>query len=166
MELSLYERERAAGTVLVEQQGEETVFAVRADLEPGLYRVAMRGEGGELLLGVMEGGCGAVLRRRFSPSVVSRVGEMRSAEATRCTAKGGVWHTADEEERRNLPPLPPASLCRRKDGRIEVAIPAPEGQPFPLAERFCLARLCVLEGRRWAVFSFDKQGEMIFPQEI
>ena len=165
MELPLYEEGRAAGTVLVEQQGEETVFAVRADLKPGLYRVAMRGEGGELLLGVIEGGRGAALRRRFSPSVAGSIGKMRSAEAVCCAARDGTWHAAGEEERRILPPLPPSSLCRRGGGRLEVAIPAPEGQPFPLAERFCLARLCTIEGRRWAVFTFDARGEMIFPQE-
>lgn len=164
MEMPLYKEGRSAGTVQVERQGEETVFAVRADLTPGLYRVAVRGEDGELLLGVLEGGRETVLRRRFSRAVTGGVGRICSAEAVPCGGRS-EWRAAGEAERRVLPPLPAGALCRRRGKLLEVALPAPEEQPFPLAERFCLARLCRLEGKRWAVFTFDETGEMIFPPE-
>jgi len=165
MEMPLYEKGRSAGTVLVEQRGEETMFVVTADLAPGLYRVAVRGEGGELLLGVMEGGRNAALRRRFSRTMTCGVGRVCSAEVVSCSGGREEWRAAGEAEKQRLPLLPPGALCRRQGTLLEVALPAPEEQPFPLAERFCLARLCRMEGRRWAVFTFNETGEMIFPRE-
>ena len=153
------------GSAEVCRRGEETEFTVTARLEEGLWRIVACGSAGELTLGVLEGG-EHTLRRRFSPTLTERLGQVESVTARRSaiTRMESEWREACIGDVPRLPSLPPGAVyCRRGKGYI-LALPG-QGEPFPLAERFCLARVGTMAGRSWVFYTVDSRGEPIFQEK-
>ena len=117
--------------------------------EKGLYRLYLRGGGGEVSLGVTEDGC---LHRVFSPALLAPGGDIRCAVLRRC---GG-----DASRPGLLARLPPEAHTVRRGGCAEVTIPWREGQPFPLEELLCFAR----PGRGNVTYLFDGAGQPVMPE--
>ena len=156
MEYPVYCEGRLCGTMYISRVGGDTCFELTGK-EKGIFRAWVEGESGELQLGIMENGC---LRRRFSPRMTCAIGRTicarleclsQSASAWRCVRKGEfpMWK------------LPENACCRKKGRQCELALPYGEGEPFPLLPLFCFARICMMKGRRWAVFLFDDEGHPI-----
>ena len=165
MELRL-ENGAVAGTAAVECRGEETVFTVTARLDDGLWRIVARGSTGELTLGVLEGG-EHTLRRRFSSALTDRLGQVESVTARRSaiTRMESEWREACGADVPRLPSLPPGALCRSRGTGHIIAIPWRQGEPFPLTEMFCLARVGSMAGRCWVFYALDEAGNPIFGEE-
>ena len=165
MELRL-EDGSIAGTVVVQRQGEETVFTVSARLLPGLWRIVARGTAGELTLGVLEGGV-CTLHRRFSHALAARLGTVESVTALRSAGARmeSEWQACRRGDAPHLPPLPPGALCRRESWGRTLAFPWREGGPFPWTELFCLARVGTMAGRTWVFYTLGEAGEPVIRQE-
>lgn len=158
MDCPLYISGRRAGILHVAQEGRNTRFTLRSDVKGGLYRVCVKGEKAELLLGAWEGGA---MSRLFSRELTAPIGRVLCAEACPVGLRTEPWTAA----RPGLFPGVQASgaLSRGRSGGCELALPFDEDAPFPLPELFCLARVICLNGRRYAVFYFDDRGRPGFP---
>lgn len=143
MELPLCYRGQCVGTLTVRQTEDGGDFAACGHVAQGLYRLYLQGEEGELLLGVTENGA---LRRRFSSAFLAPVG----------TPLRGVLRQGGEAP---LPPLPKGAAVQ-KGAVTEVTIPWREGEPFPLTQLFCFARV----GREGVHYLFDGQGRPLMPK--
>ena len=142
---------RHAGTLYVCPEGDDVALrAVCGDVTPGLYRLYLRGSGGEAALGVTEDGC---LRRRFSRELLAPAGDIRCAELRPC---GG----GEVRPQGFLACLPPGAKTARRGGQTEATIPWREGSAFPLPQLFCFAR--VVPGG--AVYLFDGAGRPVMPK--
>ena len=151
MEYPVCMDDRRVGTLYVSAAGSDTdLRAVCRGTEKGLYRLYLRGGGGEVSLGVTEDGC---LHRVFSPALLAPAGDMRCAVLRRCG--GGASPRPGLLAR-----LPPEAHTVRRGGRAEVTIPWREGQPFPLEELFCFAR----PGRGNVTYLFDGAGQPVMPE--
>ena len=139
----------------------------------GLYRAALRGERGELMLGVLapEGGM-LTLRRMVYTRDVAALGRLVEGEArqsfpfrpagwreTRCPAQ--LFHSRFLIDR-----LRPAGRgwWRREGSVLLLALPLEEGKPFPLEALFCLGRIQRVEGSRCVVYAF-REEEPVFWRE-
>lgn len=160
MEYPLYREGKCAGTLRVKAMGVDTCFEVLCPTLTGLHRVYARGERGRLLLGVLEG---ERLCRRFSPTLTKPIGRVLCGQMEESLALAdGQWSDCPEQWLPQWPPLPPETLfCRRRE-RYYLAVPYAEGEPFPLAEFFCFARVRTVDGRLRAVFAFDREGNPLF----
>lgn len=154
------------GHVAVRRQGEETVFTVTARLEDGLWRIVACGSAGELTLGVLEGG-EQTLHRRFSRSLTDRLGQVESVTARRSaiTRMESEWREACSGDVPHLPSLPPGAVCCSRGAGHTIAIPWRQGEPFPLTEMFCLARVGSMAGRTWVFYTLNGRGEPIFQEK-
>ena len=152
----------AAGSASVQQVGDDVLFSVSARLSGGLWRITAHGSGGELALGVMEGG--GVWQRRFSSRLVGGLGRVERLTASRCAPARmeSEWQGCCGDE---APGLPPGSLCRRHRSGCTLALPWREDGPFPWSERFCLSRTGVMAGRLWVFYTLDGAGEPVLSQE-
>lgn len=140
-----------AGTLYVYPGARETELrAVCRGTERGLYRLYVQGERGEVLLGVTEDGC---LHRRFSRELLEPAGAIRCGVLRRC----GGEETAGPGF---LARLPPGARLTRQGGCVRAALPWREGEPLPLTELFCFAR--VEPGL--AVYLFDGAGRPVMPK--
>jgi hypothetical protein len=148
MDCPVYLSERPIGRMEITPGEDDTCFTARASAPPGLYRLYARGEGGELLLGVWEGG---PWRRRYSRSMTAPLGNITAVRAEK--SDDGGW-------RRDLRPFArwPAGLYRRTSRGWLLALPYREDGPFPLPELFCLARVGRVEGQMQVVFALDEEG--------
>ena len=165
MELHL-EDGTAAGTVTVQRQGGDTLFAVEARLPRGLWRIVACGTAGELPLGVTEGG-EVTLRRCYSRSLTDRLGAVGSVQARRCAdaRMESEWQVCRSTEVSRLPPLPAGALrCVRKDGLL-LALPWRQDGPFPWPELFCLARVGRMAERTWVFYALDSSGTPVLQEE-
>ena len=162
MELRL-EDGSIAGTVVVQRQGEETVFTVSARLPPGLWRIVARGTAGELTLGVLEGGV-CTLHRRFSSALASRLGTVESVTALRSAGARmeSEWQACRGDE---APHLPSGALCRRRGQQLILALPWREDGPFPYPHWFCLARVGQMAGRTWVFYTLGGAGDPVLGEE-
>ena len=153
MELRL-ENGISAGRAEVQRQGEETVFTVTARLDDGLWRIIARGSAGELTLGVLEGG-EHTLHRRFSSALTDRLGQVESVTARRSaiTRMESEWREAC------------GALCRSRGAGHIIAIPWRQGEPFPMTEMFCLARVGTMAGRTWVFYTINGEGEPVFQEK-
>ncbi len=142
---------RRVGTLYVCHGSRETELrAVCSGTARGLYRLYLRGAGGEVALGVTEDGA---LRRCFSRELLAPAGEIRCAELRPC---GG----GEPERRGFLVRLPPEARVVQQGNRMQVSLPWREGESFPLPELFCFARVaqgCVL-------YLFDGAGRPVMPK--
>ena len=113
MEYPVCMDDRRVGTLYVSAAGSDTELrAVCRVTEKGLYRLYLRGGGGEVSLGVTEDGC---LHRVFSPALLAPAGNIRCAVLRRC---GG-----DASRPGLLARLPPEAHTVRRGGRAEGTIP-------------------------------------------
>ena len=103
---------------------------------------------------------GAVCYERFNTEQVGQV-ESVTARRSAITRMESEWREACSGDVLRLPALPPGAVyCRRGKGYI-LALPWQQGEPFPLAERFCLARVGTMAGRSWVFYTVDGRGEPI-----
>lgn len=170
--VKLYCQGACCGEITLQPQGSRTeVRAAMEDPGDGLYRAALSGERGRLLLGVLEP-AGRELRlcRRLYSRDVAGLGPLQQGEAWRSFRfREDGW----QESRR------PAQLFqgkflqsrlrsverawwRREGDLLLLALPLEEGKPFPLEALFCLARLEQVEGRSCVVYTF-RQEEPVLP---
>lgn len=150
---------RRVGTLRMEPSGADTVFrACCAGLPTGLYGLYACGGRGELLLGVTEDGC---LHRRFSAAMTAQAGDV-----TRCEARpvqASAWRAVSKAD--GLPwPVPEGTLLRREGGTAGLAVPWPQGAPFPLTELFCFAAVGRREGARYVFFTFSGGWTPVMPE--
>lgn len=172
--------ELAGGGYLYQwEEGERVCFRCETPLwRDGLYKVWIRGEGEEMLLGTLtpEGG-GMLLCRSVSRQELRLCGcwPVRSG---RCAmvypfrqqkTVGNVWrweeapcHLVDEETRklgewRRM-------LCRKGEGGLALAWPVRGRDPIPLVHLFCLAEIGIIGGEMCFIWHFDTDGRPCFPE--
>ena len=150
MEYPVCMDDRRVGTLYAFAAGGDTdLRTVCRGAEKGLYRLYLRGGGGEVSLGVTEDGC---LHRVFSPALLAPAGDIRCAVLRRC---GG-----DASRPGLLARLPPEAPTVRRGGCAEATLPWREGPPFPPEEPFCFAR----PGRGNVTYLFDGAGQPVMPE--
>ena len=170
--VKLYLGEACRGEIILNATGSRVeVQAVMEDPGDGLYRAVLCGANGELTMGVLapEGNVLEV-RRSVYRRDLDRLGELLRGEA-RCSFRfqKTVWqetrHPAElfqaefwESRLRTQAP----GWWRREHGRLYLALPLAEDQPFPLETLFCLARVEQVEGCRCAVFAFQDEEPVVW----
>ncbi len=168
METELLYEGRAAGMVEICREGMDTSFVVHGvSLAPQPHRIVAQGIEGELLLGVMDGS-DRLWRRRFSSAMTEKAGRIVSVRAERCAEENGIpagWRALQQGEFAALGRRCHGALCRTEGGLRALALPLPEEGPFPLPELFCFARVCAMQGARWAVFTFDEDDQPVMAEE-
>ncbi len=158
LDCPLYLSGHQAGILHVTLEGRDTRFTVRAAVSKGLYRLYARGEKGDLLLGVWEGGA---MSRCFSRELTAPAGRILSGVAYSVDGSGEAWIPAAAELFPGWPVC--GGLCRRYKSGWQLAMPFEENGPFPLPSLFCLARIVQVMERQCAVFWFDGVGRPIIP---
>ena len=159
----------SCGEMTVAQEGLYLQFFARVAIKDKVIpRLYLKGERGELLLGVAEPTeDGYMLRRRLSVGTVEPLGKLQCAQVSVQWEKENAWRGLGGEEaqlcRRYCSVLPPLQngLFRLCGGVREIGFPCGERMPFPMSGLFCLARIERILGREYAVFSFDQKGEPI-----
>lgn len=167
-------RLNGGGTLTLQQEGAWVrIQAQRKDDGRGLYKVWVHGRSGQMLLGTLapEGGQ-LCLRRRLSCSELERCGCWpvtggRSVLAFSFRRDAGTREDHPEQLvqdavlRQAL--RGKSVLLRRTEGGFQLLLPFEVGQPFPLVPLFCLSKLQTVEGQRYAVFFFDREGKPMQP---
>ncbi len=164
MELCL-ENGSVVGSVSVQRQGDDTLFAVTSRLPQGLWRIVAHGTAGELALGVLEGG-GGTLQRRFSRPLTDKLGAVQSVTAQRAGAQMESEWQACTCVPDHLPPLPPGSICKRVSGGRILALPWSDNAPFPWPSLFCLARVGIMSSRLWVFYTLDGSDMPVLPSKM
>lgn len=137
----------------------------------GLYRVVLIGERGEMPLGVMEpDGAALKLRRRPYRRDVASLGKILRGEARRSFtfAAARSWRRTERPAelfesrwlREGLKNCGPA-LWRREQGMLRLALSYDPKAAFPLEKLFCLARVERIDGKRWVVYTFDREEQPV-----
>ena len=159
------------GILRLWEDGGRVFFCAQRELNrDGLYKVWLRGDGGEMLLGTMapEGGL-LTLRRTLSPMQLQQCG-CRPVRGARCRmvysfggeqSDGWRWeehpeHLVDAETARV------GEWCRMLyfkciDG-IYLAWPVRRDCPVPLTALICLASVEKIRGETCLVWAFDREG--------
>lgn len=170
--VKLYCRGTCQGEIALRTEGNRTeVRAVMEDPGDGLYRAALCGGSGELLLGVLAPENAVLaLRRKLYSRDVAALGPLLRGEA-RCSFQfqKSAWQETNcpaellEESflRQRLEQIDFA-WWRREGELLYLALPLAEGRPFPLETLFCLARPEQVGGRPCAVYAF-RGGEPVLP---
>lgn len=170
--------EGGRGWVSVREEGDRAVCLARLDDKgEGLYKAYLLGNGGRLDLGaLLPGEEGLALKRNIPLERLRQAGVWPPVGA-------GVQLVSPA--RRGTPPPPPppgwareprpqrlmgeellaqcagelrGALLRRGEEGFALAVPWVPGREFPLTPLFCFARVEELEGRSFAVFSFNRCG--------
>ncbi len=162
--VKLYCQGQCRGEVVFQPEGGRTrVRASMADPGDGLYRAALAGEKGRLLLGVMEPENGELAARRtvYSRDLAS-LGQLKQGEAWRSFRfQESGWQEARRPAqlfqsrflRSRLESIERA--WQRRDGELLLlALPLTADGPFPLEALFCLARVERVEGQLCVVYAF------------
>lgn len=165
--VKLYCRGECRGEIVLEPEGpRRSVRAFMPDPGDGLYRAVLRGERGEMMLGVLAPeGDRLELCRTISGRDIDRLGPLLNGEArcsfqfqetgwreTCCPAQ--LFRGSFLQSR-----LRPAGRAwwRREGMVLLVALPLEEGRPFPLESLFCLARVERVAGQRCVVYAFREE---------
>ena len=165
--------ERQVGTLLRREEGLYVRYRAECRLEkPEVLRLFAQGEKGELRLGTPEPRSGVFfLERRISAREDAVTGRLLRGELRRPGEEGTPWQEAEpltlfsrERLRRQVRDCGEA-LTRRWNGGRQVALPFDCRRPFPLPELFCFACVRTIRGRRYAVFTFDREERPLFPGE-
>lgn len=171
--VKLYCREACCGEITLHPEGNRTeIRAAMDDPGDGLYRAALSGEQGRLLLGVLEP-AGRELRlcRRLYSRDVAGLGPLRRGEAW-CSFRfqETVWRESSQPAQLFQGKFLQSRLrgverawWRREGELLLLALPLEEGKPFPLEALFCLGRLEQVEGRSCVVYTF-RQEEPVLPE--
>lgn len=163
--VKLYSGGRCRGEITLTDEGGRTRVAARmADPGDGLYRAALKGDGGrQLLLGVMEPAEGElrVCRRPYSRDVAALGAPLRGEAWRSFSFQEPAWQETDRPGQLFQDRFLQSRLARTKRAwwrrereALWLAVPLEEGKPFPLEALFCLARVMEVEGRQCAVFAF------------
>ena len=173
------------GRLTCRVRGDQAVLAMefRPD-RPGLYRGLLRGPKGQRDLGLLlpEGGClrlcrsvpvrdleragcwpvtgaDAVLRHAFvdgGGSTLPQGWKKAGNVSARFQNDPVLFHAAGE--------APGWVIRDYPDGSFSLAAPWEPGNPLPLVPVFCFARICVMSGRRWALYRFSREGKPVMPE--
>jgi len=164
------------GRLRLWEEGMRVCFRCESPLRTdGLYKVWLRGDGGEFLLGTLtpDGGrlllCRAVSREELRRCGCWPVRSARCAMAYpfRKQQRGDGWCWEEDpgrlvdEETRNLGDWG-QMLCRKCGDFLELAWSAEGGGPLPLSHLFCLARSERIRGETCLVWRFDREGSPVF----
>ena len=157
------------------EDGQLVHFEVlHADDGRGLNKIYVCGSRGKMLLGTLcPGQSGPELVRRISKSQLERCGCWPLTGAERVLSfsfeRESLWKQEMHPERmvgdvvlREALESRKMLLNRQEDG-FSLAAGFDPRWPFPLIPLFCLAEICTVEGRRCAVFRFDRKGNPILP---
>ena len=160
MEVPVYKQGVEIGRLQAEGERQTILFTARLRADPGLYRLTVRGSGGTLLLGVLEGPdpmlCRRLSRQLVQPVLPLTCGLLESCcpqPQRQCQAQ---WQILPREEG-----MPEGTLWRPRGEGRELALPLPPDGSFPLTELFCFARVQQMQGRSWAVYRFDAAGRPV-----
>ncbi|MDD3346235.1 hypothetical protein [Oscillibacter sp.] len=162
------------GEPTTEKEALYTCFSVRCRPPgAGLWCAWAVGERGELRLGVLEpAGDYAAISRRFSERMTAPMGTLVQGQLRSVESAGETgWETAPEPERLFHSPWLRRQLhgaqgvLTRTEGKgRRLALPYDEKKPFPLTSLFCFSALYRIEGRRYVVFTFDKEDWPVPPR--
>ena len=162
------------------EDGGRVCFRCEAPLRrDGLYKVWLKGEGEEFLLGTLtpEGGsmllCRAVGREELRRCGCWPVCAARCAMAYPFRQQqiqqhrdGWYWEEAParlvDDETAKLGRWS-RMLCRKTQDHLELACPIKKEEPLPLVHLFCLARTKRIRGELCLVWRFDGEGRPVFP---
>lgn len=141
----------------------------------GIYKVWIRGDGGEMLLGTLAPeGNRLVLGRAVWQMELRRSGcwPLRGGKCALAVPFGNRgndgWYWEDnparlvDEETACLGEWR-RMLARRRNDRVELAIPWRREKPIPLSALFCLAQPEQIRGELCLVWKFDPQGRPCVP---
>lgn len=164
------------GTLQIREEGERVLLRCEYPMErSGLFKVWIRGEGGERLLGTLvpEGDCLRLcrtfwrgeLRREGCWPIIS--GRCRMVYAF---PEGEAWYWEADPGKLVSPEVAQSvewqgMLCCRKKAGVELALPYQSGMEIPLSALVCLARLRTVQGRNCLVWCFNERGEPVFSLE-
>ena len=147
--------------------------AVRPNDGRGLYKVWLHGQGGRLLLGTLAPeGDGLRLRRRLSRSELESSGcwPVTGGETVLAFAfERDVWKREEHPERLLRDGVLRSAvrgqsmLLWRREGGFYLAASFDPARPFPLVPLFCFAKIQRVEGKSYAVFYFDREGNPSVP---
>lgn len=150
-----------AGKLLWTQEGLYLQMEARTEKRwDGICRAYLRGEHGELLLGVLEPeGQGMVCRKRFAQPQLRYLGYWQGAVLRKNGERG--WQPYGGEVTGNWGKrlLREGALFRRQGNQLLVALPYPPGGEFPFTELFCLAEIFEMGGLRYVVYTFSEEGK-------
>lgn len=150
--------------------------AFRPMEQSALYKVWIRGSGGEFLLGTLipEGGQ-LKLSRTLSVDTLKKAGcwpvtggkcaKYFHFTDTGNTKKAAHWHWDHHPNTRFTDPVLQESvaswgsmLLRPHNRGFQLAVPFNPRRPFPLTPLFCFAALQPVEGQPHLIFTFDDSG--------
>lgn len=154
--------------------------AVRQEDGKGLYKVWCLGEEGEFLLGTLvpQKNC-LRLERRVAKRTLQQAGAWpltggRTVMVYSFTGKNAaqeVWHPEAHPEGFCADPVVRACLneaqgllSREKDGVRQLSAPFSICKPILLNTLFCLSQVQERQGRRYLVWSFDREGRPVLPK--
>lgn len=163
------------GAVTVRQEGNKAVCqAIRTADSGGLYKAWLQGPEGRALLGTLIPEGGALrLRRVIEVTALERQGAWPPAGAEVALAYSFApepspppnWCWTDCPRRLLEDPMLSRCLHGVKRGLLKrdmegffLAFPWSRHEPFPIPPLFCLSRLELMPGGRYAVFRFSRQG--------
>lgn len=164
------------GRLRLWEEGGRVCFRCECELlRDGLYKVWLRGDGGEMLLGTLtpDGGnlqlCRAVSREELRRHGCWPVRAVRCAMAYpfQQRRQGDGWYWEDDpgrlvdEETRVLGQWR-RMLCRKVGNMLELACPVKNSDPLPLSHLFCMAHPIQIQGELCLVWRFDGDGRPIF----
>ena len=162
MELPVCREDQRVGSLRLREQGgwAELVMTCQPD-STGLFRGCLACDGGELPLGVLspEGGC---LRaaRRVPLSELRALGTARRGFCRLSYPFGGEnWQPVTNgffrRCFRGTLEKTEGALWREDQERRWLAVPWNCGRPFPLTELLCFVQVREIQGRPYALLSFD-----------
>ena len=153
-----------------EENGRVFFRCERAMSGEGIYKVWIRGDSGELLLGTLAPEMGhLVLGRAIWQMELCRSG-CWPVRGVRCrvvipfgTQQTDGWHWEDDPVRYVDKETAfigewQRMLVRRIEGGTELAMPWYRDEPIPLSALFCLAYTERIKGELCLVWKFDEQG--------
>ena len=165
------------GTLRIWEENGRVFFKIECELHrDGLYKVWIRGDRGEVMLGTLvPEGEKMTLCRAFSPGELSRCGcwPVRDARCAKAYSfqrekQGDGWSLEEDpgrfvnEETRKLGEWR-RMLYRKNDGWLELAYPVRKDAPLPLSHLFCLAMPTRIRGEICLIWRFNQDGEPLLP---
>lgn len=164
-------------TVRLREEGGRVSFRCRRAADNrGIYKVWLRGGGGELLLGTLAPeGDGLTLTKTLAIAQLQRCGcwPVRGAVCRLSwmfpAGQQGNWRWEEHPEKlvdaetARVGEWSPMLLHRDEDG-IELAVPLSRKHPLSLSALICLARAGKIGGELCLIWRFDRMGHPLFPQ--
>ncbi len=165
------------GRLAVREDGAQVRFSAQRRTDgAGLYKVWVRGAGGEMLLGTLAPeGPRLRLERAMSRDSLERAGcwpvtggrtVLAFSFAPQGKAERPGWRWEQRPGRRLRDPVLRecadgwGPMLVREDGQgFWLAAPLDVSRPFPMAALFCLGHVVRVDGQTHVAFRFDSRGE-------